>query len=107
MVRRAGAAQVADSLGGGLTVGFTGSPGSNRGGAGIFAAPGAGSVAGLRGGAGEPGRLGDFVQQRNNGLADMKSVIALICIGILIFSWNPASLIVALLVLIVVNQDDK
>ena len=37
----------------------------------------------------------------------MKSVIALICIGILIFSWNPTSLIVALLVLIVLNQDDK
>ena len=37
----------------------------------------------------------------------MKSVIALICCCILIFSWNPASLIVALLVLILMNQDEK
>ena len=37
----------------------------------------------------------------------MKTVITLICIGTLIFSWHPASLIVALLVLIVLNQDEN
>ena len=37
----------------------------------------------------------------------MKTVIALICIGILIFSWNPASLVVAVLVLFLMNQNDK
>ena len=107
MARRASAGRFADSSRGGLTVGFTGSSGSNRGDAGVFAAPGAGSVAGLRGGAGDPGRLGNLASQGNEGSADMKTVIALICIGILIFSWNPASLVVAVLVLFLMNQNDK
>jgi hypothetical protein len=74
---------------------------------GLFATSGSGPATGLQGRADDTGGLGDLVQQRNNGSADMKSVIALICIGILIFSWNPASLIVALLVLILINQDEN
>jgi hypothetical protein len=37
----------------------------------------------------------------------MKAVITLICFCILIFSWHPASLIVAFLVLLLMDQDDK
>jgi hypothetical protein len=37
----------------------------------------------------------------------MRAVIGLICCCILIFLWNPVPLLVALLVLIVMNQKDK